>query len=111
MKIRRGCSSLTGLDWVAKKNEVAKPCLISCSVLKDEIEQLIRQGDLDAKVVFVSKYFHVDYSLVEKYLRPTPSIVPLVEYDLRATNEEGLKSEDKCLYLQVTSLSFLSRTT
>lgn len=54
-----------------KKGEVAKPCLISCSVLKDEIEQLIRQGDLDVKVVFVSKYFHVDYSLVEKNLRRT----------------------------------------
>jgi hypothetical protein len=51
---------------VDKKGEVAKPCLISCSVLKDEIEQLIRQGDLDVKVIFVSKYFHVDYSLVER---------------------------------------------
>jgi hypothetical protein len=39
--------------------------------LKDEIEQLIRQGDLDVKVIFVSKYFHVDYSLVEKNLRRT----------------------------------------
>jgi Protein of unknown function (DUF1638) len=56
---------------VDKKGEVAKPCLISCSVLKDEIEQLIRQGDLDVKVIFVSKYFHVDYSLVEKNLRRT----------------------------------------
>ena len=53
------------------KSEAAKPCLISCSVLKDELEQLIRQGDLDVKVIFVSKYFHVDYSLVEKNLRRT----------------------------------------
>ena len=63
--------SLTGLDWVNEKSEISKPCLISCSVLKDEIEQLIRQGDLDFKVLFVSKYFHVDYSLVEKNLRRT----------------------------------------
>ena len=81
MKIRRGCSSLTRLDYVDKKGEVAKPCLISCSVLKDEIEQLIRQGDLDVKVVFVSKYFHVDYNLVEKNLRRTieRTLQPLTE--------------------------------
>lgn len=60
---------------------MAKPCLISCSVLKDEIEQLIRQGDLDVKVIFVSKYFHVDYSLVEKNLRRTieRTLQPLTE--------------------------------
>jgi hypothetical protein len=56
---------------VDKKSEMTKPCLISCSVLKDEIEQLISQGDLDVKVNFVSKYFHVDYSLVEKNLQRT----------------------------------------
>ena len=54
-----------------KKSEETKPCLISCSVLKDEINQLIKQGDLDVNVVFVSKYFHVDYNLVEKNLRRT----------------------------------------
>ena len=49
----------------------AKVCLVSCSVLKEEIEQLIKQGDLDADVVYVSKYFHVDYELVEKNVRKT----------------------------------------
>ncbi len=48
-----------------------KPCLISCSVLKEEIRQLIARGDLDADLVFVSKYFHVDYYLLEKNLRKT----------------------------------------
>jgi hypothetical protein len=43
--------------------------LISCSVLKEELEKLVRSGDLDAELVFVSKYFHVDYDLVEKNLR------------------------------------------
>jgi hypothetical protein len=43
--------------------------IISCSVLKAEIQKLIRQGDLDAGLVFVSKYFHVDYSLIEANLR------------------------------------------
>ncbi len=47
----------------------AKACLISCSVLKDEIEQLIRTEELAATVVFVSKYFHIDYAQLEKNLR------------------------------------------
>jgi len=51
--------------------EESKPCLISCSVLKDEIEQLKRKGGLDADVVYVSKLFHVDYGLLEKNLRRT----------------------------------------
>jgi hypothetical protein len=39
-------------------------------VLKQEINQLIERGDLDVDVVFVSKYFHVDYAEIEKNLRP-----------------------------------------
>ena len=49
--------------------EKAKPCLVSCSVLKEEIKKLVKQGDLDVDLVFVSKYFHVDYALIEKNLR------------------------------------------
>jgi hypothetical protein len=49
----------------------AKPCLVSCSVLKEEIQKLIKQRDLDVDVIFVSKYFHVDYAQIEKNLRPT----------------------------------------
>ena len=49
----------------------AKPCLVSCSVLKKEINQLIRQGDLDVDLVFVSKLFHIDYAVLEKNLRQT----------------------------------------
>src|SRR4030066_2561533 len=47
-----------------------KPCIVSCSVLKDEIEKLVRQRDLNADLLFVSKYFHVDYAEIEKHLRP-----------------------------------------
>ena len=50
-------------------NEKTKFCLVSCSVLKEELEQLVKQGSLDAELVFVSKYFHVDYESVEKNLR------------------------------------------
>ena len=48
-----------------------KVCFISCSVLKEEIEQLIMQGDLEGKIVFVAKHFHVDYKLLEDNLRLT----------------------------------------
>jgi Sec7-like guanine-nucleotide exchange factor len=47
-----------------------KLCLVSCSVLRKEIEKLVQQGKLDAEVIFVSKYFHVDYSQIERNLRP-----------------------------------------
>jgi len=47
----------------------AKPCLVSCSVLKEELEKLVKQGDLDVDLVFVSKYFHVDYAFLERNLR------------------------------------------
>jgi hypothetical protein len=58
----------------------AKVCLVSCSVLKDEIEQLISQGDLNAEVVFVDKYFHVDYKLLEDNLRQAiKNTLPTVE--------------------------------
>jgi hypothetical protein len=46
-----------------------KICLVSCSVLRKELEELVKQGNLDAELVFVSKYFHVDYEMLEKNLR------------------------------------------
>ena len=50
-------------------NEKTKICLVSCSVLKEELQELVKRGRLDAELVFVSKYFHVDYEAVEKNLR------------------------------------------
>ncbi len=47
----------------------SKVCLVSCSVLKDELQRLVKDGRLDAELVFVSKYFHVDYETLEKNLR------------------------------------------
>jgi len=46
-----------------------KICLVSCSVLKDELQLLVKQGKLDAELVFVSKYFHIDYNEIERNLR------------------------------------------
>ena len=50
-------------------SEKEKPCLVSCSALKAEIQELVKRGDLDADLVFVSKFFHGDYALLEKNLR------------------------------------------
>ncbi len=50
-------------------SEKARVYLVSCSVLQKELEQLTKQGDLDAEMVFVDKYFHVDYKLLEDNLR------------------------------------------
>lgn len=44
-------------------------CVVSCSVLKCELQQLKAQGKLDTELVFVSKNFHVDYGLLETNLR------------------------------------------
>jgi len=49
--------------------EKVKVCFVSCSVLKEELEKLVEQGSLKAELVFVNKYFHVDYELLEKNLR------------------------------------------
>jgi hypothetical protein len=49
--------------------EEAKVCIVSCSVLKEELQQLIKQGSLDAELVFVSKFFHIDYAVLENNLR------------------------------------------
>jgi hypothetical protein len=43
--------------------------LVSCSVLKEEIQQLVKQKSIDAEVVYVSKFFHIDYAAVEYNLR------------------------------------------
>ena len=59
------------------KNRV---CVVSCSVLKDELLQLVKEGSIDADLVFVSKYFHVDYEQVEKNLRK------VLEHTLRSFN-------------------------
>jgi hypothetical protein len=46
-----------------------KTCILSCSVLKRELLKLKEEGKLDADLVFVSKNFHVDYTLLETNLR------------------------------------------
>jgi hypothetical protein len=50
-------------------SEKTKICLVSCSVLKEELQQLKKQGKIDAELVFVSKFFHIDYATLENNLR------------------------------------------
>jgi hypothetical protein len=49
--------------------EKSEVCLVACSVLKEEIQQLQKQGSLNVDVVFVSKFFHIDYVALENNLR------------------------------------------
>ena len=46
-----------------------KTCVVSCSVLKKELQKLKAEGKLDTELVFVSKNFHVDYNQLENNLR------------------------------------------
>ncbi len=39
-------------------------------MLRKDIQKLVKEEGLDAEYVFVSMYFHVDYDLIEKNLRP-----------------------------------------
>lgn len=80
-------------------NAKSKPCLVACSVFREEIERLMEQGGLDAELVYVSRYFHVDYALIEKNLRPVlekaieryPGNVILVYGDLCLGMDDEMK--------------------
>jgi hypothetical protein len=74
----------------------SKLCIVSCSVLKDEIQTLVKDGKFDADLLFVSKYFHVEYAEIEKHLRPVverghPESVILVYGDLCLGNDNEMK--------------------
>ena len=43
--------------------------MVACSVLKQEIMRVLESGELDAETIFVNKYFHDDYTKLEKNLR------------------------------------------
>jgi hypothetical protein len=46
-----------------------KPCLISCSVLRNELKELVKTGALDVDLSFYSMELHSDYGVLEKNLR------------------------------------------
>jgi len=45
-----------------------KPCLISCGILRTEIEKLVQEGSLDVEPHFLNEKFHDDYHLLGKAL-------------------------------------------
>jgi len=47
------------------------PIVISCGIVKKEIQSLIESGRLKADVTFLSSKLHYDYNLLEKALRST----------------------------------------
>ncbi|MGE5187464.1 MAG: DUF1638 domain-containing protein [Betaproteobacteria bacterium] len=69
-----------------------KICLVSCSVLKRELQNLVKEGKLDAELVFVSKNFHVDYTMLETNLRKV-----LEHTKKRSTDKIILVYGDLCL--------------
>jgi hypothetical protein len=80
-------------------NQKSKVCLVSCSVLKAELQKLVKEGKLDADLVFVSKNFHFDYNLVEQNVRKVlehnlkryPGRVVLVYGDLCMGQDNEMK--------------------
>jgi gluconate kinase len=69
--LAKGFSAIQTLTFTVDKTVSKKPkvCIVSCSVLRTELEQLVKQSSLDAELVFVSKFFHVDYETLENNLR------------------------------------------
>jgi len=45
-----------------------KPCVISCGILRKEIEHLLGKGDIDVEVHFLSERLHLDYNLLDRGL-------------------------------------------
>ena len=52
-------------------NDQKKPLLISCGILKNEIQKLIETGQLDADVKYLGAKLHYDYELLERALKGT----------------------------------------
>ena len=52
-------------------NAKTKPCLLSCSVLKNELRALVKKGAFDVNLLFLDMSLHSDYGLLETNLRRT----------------------------------------
>ncbi|MCP4577654.1 MAG: DUF1638 domain-containing protein, partial [Deltaproteobacteria bacterium] len=67
-----------------------KPCIVSCGILKKEIEHLLENGHIDAEVHFLSEKLHMDYNLLDrglngalkKYQKKSPQGVIVVYGDV-----------------------------
>jgi hypothetical protein len=67
-----------------------KPCIISCGILQKEIEHLVKTGEIDADVHFLSENLHMDYNLldrglngaIKKYRKKSPKGIVVVYGDV-----------------------------
>ena len=59
---------IVGLMFMSKKEVDAKPCLISCGILREEITKLVEDGSLNVNVYFLDEGLHANYELLEKEL-------------------------------------------
>jgi hypothetical protein len=72
-------------------NAKPKPCLVSCSVLRNELEALVRNGALDVKLSFYDMNLHSDYGALEKSLRRQ------IQETLRSSGKVIVVNGDYCL--------------
>ena len=80
------------MQTVLKMDAKIKPCLVACSVLKNELNALVKMGAPDANLSFYSMEFHSDYAALEKTLRRK------IEEKLAHSNGEVIVvSGDYCL--------------
>jgi len=69
---------------------VEKPLVISCGILRKEIEQLLENGEIDATVHFLSETLHNDYNrldraldgTIKKHLKKSPKGIVVVYGDV-----------------------------
>lgn len=73
---------------MARKNEAigkeVKPCLISCGILRKEIEKLVEEGSLDVDPYFLDESLHSNYNRLERALKRA------LEKRLKIAREESL---------------------
>jgi len=91
-----------------------KPCVISCDILRKEIEHLLEKGDIDVKAHFLSERLHNDYNLldralngaVKKYRKQSPEGIIVVYGDVcLGFNSEMKKLIDKYDVVKVDALN------
>ena len=91
-----------------------KPCVISCGILRKEIEQLLEKGNIDVKVHFLSETLHTDYNrldralngAVNKHRKQSPEGVIVVYGDVcLGFNGEMKKLIDKYEVVKVDALN------
>jgi hypothetical protein len=67
-----------------------KPSIIFCGILHKEIEHLVKTGEIDAKVHYLSEQLHMDYNLLDRglngalkrYRKKSPGGIVVVYGDL-----------------------------